>query len=274
MSQPELNRIYDLNRDALALASAGDFGRAVPLGREAVRLARPLFATVGGLETCLALAVSLHNLGLVAAWAARRDEALLAATEAVDLFRRFTAAHPVLGRPRLADALDSLSSRLAVLGRHGDALPLSAEAVALLRLVEPTEEHRAELARCLNKHAVRLADNDRDEESLTVLTEALGLYRALDSDGSADYREGVIHVLANLALRHAALGNDAVVPGLALESVERLTALPTLHPAHESVALADSWEALAGHLARTGRYPEAQQLEAAAARLRDRAAPR
>lgn len=273
MPRPELLRIEQHTQLSLRLAKAGDYEPALHLGREAMWLARRELVADDGPDTRLALAVSLHNLALVTSWYGLREEALRAADESIGFFRDIAAEDPDLGRPRLADALDSLSTRLADLGRYEEALPLSREAVALLHRLDPTEHHRAELARCLNNMAARLTDTGRDEEAFAALTEALEIYRACAPDLPADHREVLVHLVAKLAERHAALGNDASVRLLALESVQLVTLLPTDHRARRSPELLDHWRFLARHLARTGYRTDAHQVRTAARRLRRAAAP-
>ncbi|MEU8890478.1 tetratricopeptide repeat protein [Streptomyces sp. NPDC048442] len=298
MPRPELVKIDQHTRLSLALAKAGDYEPAIRLGREAMWLARRELVADDGVDTRLALAASLHNLALVTSWHGLHEEALRAADEAVGFFRDIAAEEPDLGRPRLADSLDSLGTRLADLGRPEDALPLSREAVALFRGLDPTGHHRAELARCLHNMAVRLTDTGRHEEAFAALTEALDIHRtsvealdihrtsvealdihrtsveALDihrtsvPDGPADHREVHLHIVARLAKCHAALGNDTVVPLLALESVQLVTLLPADHRARQSAELLDHWRYLARHLARTGYRTEARQVKTAARRLR------
>ncbi|MFI0976118.1 tetratricopeptide repeat protein [Streptomyces sp. NPDC021093] len=268
MPRPELLKIEQYTQLSLDLAKAGDYEPAVRLGREAMWLARRELVADDGVDTRLALAVSLHNLALVTSWHGLHEEALRAADEAVGFFRDITAEDPDLGGPRLADALDSLGTRLADLGRPEDALPLSREAVALLRRLDPTGHHRAELARCLTNMAVRLTDTGRHEEAFAALTEALEIHRGSVPDGSADHREALIHIVARLAKCHAALGNDTVVPLLALESVQLVTVLPADHRARQSSELIDHWRSLARHLARTGYRTEARQIRTVARRLR------
>jgi tetratricopeptide (TPR) repeat protein len=269
MPRPELLRIEQHTQRSLGLAQDGDYERALHFGREAMWLARRELVADDGLDTRLALAVSLHNLALVTSWYGLHEEALRAADESLGFFRDIAAEQPELGRPRLADALDSLSTRLADLGRHEEALPLSREAVALFHRLAPTAHHRAELARCLNNLAARLTDTGRAEEAFAALAEALEIYRASSApDLPADHREVLIHIVAKLAKCHAALGNDAMARLLALESVQLVTLLPADHRARRSPELLDHWRFLARHLARTGYRTDAHHIRTAARRLR------
>ena len=59
----------------------------------------------------------------------RREDALAAITEAVDIYRELAAARPDAFRPDLATSLNNQSTALAELGRREDALAAITEAV-------------------------------------------------------------------------------------------------------------------------------------------------
>lgn len=271
-----LRHIDRCTRRSLALAGERRFGPAVALGREAVSLARREVGAGGGADARLALAVCLHNLGLVAAWAGKRHEALAAADEAVALHRDLSSADPGAGAPRLAESLDSLGTRLATAGRHEDALRAARESVALYRRSASAgaSVHRAALARVLNNLSIRLTDTGRHEESLAATLEALEIYRALDGEEPGRHRGGLVHTLANLALRQARAGHKDAVLAPALESADLLAALPDAHPSHDFAALAETLRWLARRLSRTGHRAEARLLKRAAAQARRRASRR
>ncbi|MFC8295856.1 hypothetical protein ACFUJ0_27990 [Streptomyces sp. NPDC057242] len=106
-------------------------------------------------------------------------------------------------RPLLADAADSLGGRLAVLGRHRDAV---APATLLRRLV-PTDPaaYRSEPARVLDNPGIRLRDADRHAEALAATGESPEIHRRLHRDDPAAHLPGLVHALADLALRRARL---------------------------------------------------------------------
>lgn len=78
-------------------------------------------------------ALSLNNLSIRLAALGRREEALAAIKEAVELRRALAAARPDAFRPDLASSLNNLSNRLADLGRREEALAAIEEAVEILR---------------------------------------------------------------------------------------------------------------------------------------------
>jgi tetratricopeptide (TPR) repeat protein len=63
----------------------------------------------------------------------RREEALAATAEAVELRRTLAAARPDAFLPDLASSLNNLGIRLSALGRREEALAATAEAVELRR---------------------------------------------------------------------------------------------------------------------------------------------
>jgi tetratricopeptide (TPR) repeat protein len=76
------------------------------------------------------LALSLSNLGVVLAEVRRRDEALTAVQQAVEIYRRLAADNPAYGGA-LARYLSNMSRRLSDLGRHPEALAAEEQAAEL-----------------------------------------------------------------------------------------------------------------------------------------------
>ena len=77
------------------------------------------------------LAMSLNNLSIRLADAGRRDEALTAIQDAVEIRRRLAADNPAAHEPDLALMLTNLSVRLAGAGRRDEAQLVRQEAVEL-----------------------------------------------------------------------------------------------------------------------------------------------
>jgi tetratricopeptide (TPR) repeat protein len=68
----------------------------------------------------------------------RREEALQATQEAVDLYRRLAAQHPDAFLPDLAGSLNNLGAMLSEMGRRAEALQATQEAVDLYRRWPPS----------------------------------------------------------------------------------------------------------------------------------------
>jgi tetratricopeptide (TPR) repeat protein len=75
--------------------------------------------------------MSLNNLGTGLSGLGRREEAVAAAQEAVDIRRRLAAARPDAFLPDLAMSLNNLGARLSGLGRRDEAVAAAQEAVAV-----------------------------------------------------------------------------------------------------------------------------------------------
>ncbi|MFB7512136.1 tetratricopeptide repeat protein [Streptomyces sp. NPDC056144] len=261
--------IARLNSRALALAEVGRVDLAVATLDQAIVLGRAAAAD-GSARAAVALARTLHHLGLVRAWAGRRAQALEAADEAVHLGRRLLVAAPDVVRPLLAEAADSLGSRLAVLGRHRDAVAPATESVALYRQLAHTDPlaYEGELARALNNLGIRFTDSDRHADSLAVTEQAVDIHRRLHRREPEKQRDGLVHALSNLALRLARLERaDEVAPPTA-EAVRLLGPVERMHPSNDTAALAESLAWLAWYLRKRGHRDTARDAARTAEELR------
>ncbi|BCB84555.1 tetratricopeptide repeat protein [Phytohabitans suffuscus] len=134
-----------------------------------------------------ALARRLSDLG-------RREEALRAADEAVDVYEELEERHPGSYRAALGAATSNFAVQLDRLGRHKDALTLDEQAVELLRGVNRNDPGaRADsLGHALTNLAVSLSQFNRNDEALAAAREAAELYRAAGSRPAAYSRALVI----------------------------------------------------------------------------------
>ncbi|MEU5217178.1 tetratricopeptide repeat protein [Streptomyces sp. NPDC020807] len=265
---PDIDR---LNSRALALAEVGRIDLAVATLDQAVALGRAAAAADGGgARAAVALARTLHNLGLVRAWAGRRAQALEAVDEAVHLGRRLLVVAPDVVRPLLAEAADSLGSRLAVLGRHRDAVAPATESVALYRQLAHTDPlgYEGELARALNNLGIRLTDSDRHAESLAVTEQAVDIHRRLHRREPEKQRDGLVHALSNLALRLARIERADEVAQPTAEAVRLLGPVERMHPSNDTAALAESLAWLAWYLRKRGHRDTARDAARTAEELR------
>uniref|UniRef100_UPI002AD336C5 tetratricopeptide repeat protein n=1 Tax=unclassified Frankia TaxID=2632575 RepID=UPI002AD336C5 len=88
------------------------------------------------------LARSLDNLGADLSELGRRDEALTATEQVVEIYRRLAAANRAAFEPDLARSLDNLGILLSGLGRRDEALTATEEAQALSTAAERTAQPR------------------------------------------------------------------------------------------------------------------------------------
>ncbi|MFJ3905435.1 tetratricopeptide repeat protein [Streptomyces sp. NPDC090025] len=264
-----LQRVHRLNDQALGLVAAGSLDLAAATLRDAVGLCEA--HAPGDPRAALALARTLHNLGLTESWRGRHPEAFGAVDEAARLYRRHLGVAPERLRPVLADVLDSLGSRLAALGRHAEALAPAQEAVVLYRALvdRDPDTHLHGLARGLNNLGIRLTDMDRHEDALRAAREVVAVYRRLRADAPGRYRYGMCHALGNLALRLARTGRDDEVLAPTMEALDLLFEMRgPHHPSDDVGSLAESLDWLAWYHRKHGRRAEARKVKRAAAELR------
>jgi tetratricopeptide (TPR) repeat protein len=126
------------------------------------------------------LAISLNNLGNRLGDLGRREEALAAAQEAADSYRRLAAARPDAFLPHLAMSLSNLGNRLSDLGRREEALAAAQEAADVhRRLARRHDAFLPALAISLNNLGTSLSELTRREEPLAAVREAADIHRRL-----------------------------------------------------------------------------------------------
>jgi tetratricopeptide (TPR) repeat protein len=114
------------------------------------------------------LGIRLSNLG-------RREEALAASQEAVDIRRRLAQTRPDAFLPDLATSLNNSGAMLSNLGRREEALAASQEAVDIRRRLAQTrpDAFLPDLATSISVMSDVLAALDRHEEAARAATQAL-----------------------------------------------------------------------------------------------------
>lgn len=271
----DVARIGELTRRGHALAERGELPGAVAAFQLAVELARRLPPTPA--RHRLVLAAALNDLGLALGWADRPGEAAQVLAEAVGLNRRLLPEYDTQVRPLLAGSLDALGTRFAAAGRHPDALAVTREAVELLQPAADRPEADAvqrdaaglELARILNNLSIRQADRGYHEEARDASRQAVARYRAIRARDE-EYLSGLVHALANLALREARLEHTEPVPALVREVAELVDRPVRFPPGSGRAALAESLDWLAWYLRGHRERGAARLAKRAAADLRKR----
>ncbi|WP_187437866.1 tetratricopeptide repeat protein [Actinomadura decatromicini] len=121
------------------------------------------------------------RLAVVLAQLGRREEALEAITEAVQIRRQLAQARPDAFLPDLAASLNNQSGRLSGLGRREEALEAVTEAVQIRRQLAQArpDAFLPDLAAALNNQSNHLSDLGRREEALEAITKAVTAYRTL-----------------------------------------------------------------------------------------------
>jgi len=117
----------------------------------------------------------LNNLGNRLSDLGRREQALEATQEAVEIYRKLARQRPDAFLPDLAGSLNNLGSRLAGVGRLEEALEPTQEAVKIRRQLarQRPEAFLPDLATSLNNLGGDLADLGHREQALAVAEEAV-----------------------------------------------------------------------------------------------------
>ncbi|MEU2616530.1 tetratricopeptide repeat protein, partial [Micromonospora sp. NPDC007271] len=168
------------------------------------------------------LATSVNNHALRLAEAGRRDEALAASQEAVDLYRGLAAGNRDAYLPDLATSVNNHAVRLAGAGRRDEALAASQEAVDLYRGLAAgnRDAYLPDLAGSVSNHALRLAEVGRRDEALAASQEAVDLRRGLAAGNRDAYLPDLAASLWNIGYVARILGEtseqilDAVAEGV------------------------------------------------------------
>jgi tetratricopeptide (TPR) repeat protein len=177
----------------------------------------------------LRFGLSLNNLGTHLSGLGRREDALAAAREAVDVFCRLAADRPMAFLPDLAGSLNNLGNRLSDLGRREDALAAAREAVKIHRRLAADRPAAflpdlamslSNLGNCLNELGLR-------EDALEAAREAVEIRRGLAADRPDAFLPDLAASLSNFGNHLSDLGRREDALGATREAVEirrRLTA--------------------------------------------------
>ena len=258
-----------------ALEALIESGATLPLGEidDAIPVGHPALAGAALAATKRLAASAEPSPGQRALWAnnlairlsgvGEPGEALVAAREAVELYRGLAEVSPAAYTPNLAASLNNLANRLSEVGERNEALVAAREAVRLRRaLAEASPQAYApDLAMSLNNLANRLSEVGERNEALVAAREAVRLRRALAEASPQAYTPNLAMSLNNLANRLSEVGerNEALVA--AREAVELYRGLAEASPAAYAPDLAMSLNNLANRFSAVGERNEA--LEAA-----------
>ena len=177
------------------------------------------------------LASALNKQSLRLADLGRREEALTASSDALDIYRELATAHPDAFIPDLAMALNNQSNRLGALGRDEDALTAITEAVKIRRELATADPDAftPELAGSLVNQSGRLGAVGRDK-ALAASTEAVTIYRRLATARPDAFGPRLAGSLNNQCNRLSDLGRDEDALNAITEAVKILRRLATARP--------------------------------------------
>jgi tetratricopeptide (TPR) repeat protein len=195
----------------------------------------------------------------------RLADALAATEEAAGIHRRLSQSSDddLAG---LADILTDLGVRLSELGRPGEALPVTLEAVTHHRAIERRrpQERAFALAEVLNDLGVRYQELGLWEESLEPTREAIGRFRELSAADDDRALFGLGASLSNLGVSYQGLGERLRAIGCEQEAVAIFRDLAAKDPDRYLPDLAWSLSALSIRLSQLARWQEALETESEA----------
>ena len=200
-----------------------------------------------------------NNLSIRLSDVGERKAALVAAREAVELYRALAEASPQAYTPDLAMSLNNLANVLSEVGERNEALEAAREAVELYRgLAEASPQaYTPRLAASFNNLANILSEVGDREDALVAAREAVRLRRALAEASPQAYTPDLATSLNNLANVLSAVGerNEALVA--AREAVELYRGLAEASPQAFRPNLARTLGTLANHLSAVGEQDRA-----------------
>ncbi|KDQ13224.1 hypothetical protein BOTBODRAFT_33830 [Botryobasidium botryosum FD-172 SS1] len=139
----------------------------------------------------------------------RREEALTAGREAVDLYRQLATDRPAAHNSSLAHSLRNLSRALSHMGHGEDALAAVTEAVQLFRplAADRSALFSLNLAESLDTLSACLSSLGHKKRALIPAREAVQLYRRLAEDRPTVFRSKLAFSLNELAVDLSAVGH-------------------------------------------------------------------
>ncbi|MFE4633979.1 tetratricopeptide repeat protein [Streptomyces sp. NPDC056773] len=205
------------------------------------------------------LAASLNNLSIRLGDLGRREEALAAINEAVDVYRELAQQRPGASLPDLAMSLNNLAVDLGSLGRREEALAAINEAVDVYRELaqQRPEVFLPYLAAGLNNLSNRLGDLGRREEALAAINEAVDMYRELAQQRPGASLPDLAMSLHNLSNRLGDLGRREEALAAINEAIKIRLDLARQQPDAFLPDLAMSLSSLSVGLGDLGRWEEA-----------------
>jgi tetratricopeptide (TPR) repeat protein len=217
---------------------------------------------------------ALEMWGLALSALGRREEALKAIQEAVEIYRRLADRQPDAFLPGLAGSLRRLGFQLSALGRRAEALEVTQEAVELYRRLaaQHPDAFLPELAASLTNLGSQLSALGRRAEALEVTQEAVELYRRLAAQHPDAFLPDLAMSLNNLGNRLSEMGRRAEALQATQEAVDLYRRLAAQHPDAFLPYLASSLNNLGAMLSEMGQREEALEATQEAVEIRRRLA--
>ena len=175
----EADLAAELNNLAGSLVALERYADALAPATEAIAIFRQLASNDSGMLN--ELGSCLRNLAIIRNGLGQPEEALTAAREAAENYRRLALIQPETYEVEFADSLRSLGNRLSRLKRYDEALLAAEKSVAIFRRLAAANPASQEqnLAFALYGLATRLWDAGQRVRSLAASDEAIQLQRQL-----------------------------------------------------------------------------------------------
>jgi tetratricopeptide (TPR) repeat protein len=220
------------------------------------------------------LAAQVGKLGVRLSAVGRREDALAASQEAVNIRRRLAQTQPDVFLPGLAMSLNNLGEDLSNLGRREDALTASQEAVDIYRRLAQTrpDAFLAALATSLSNLGNRLSNLGRREEALAATQQAVDIRRRLAQTRPDAFLPDLAASLNNLGIRLSDLGRREEGLTATQEALDIRRRLAQTRPDTFLPDLASSLHNLGNRLSSLGRHEEALAAAQEAVNIRRRLA--
>jgi len=205
------------------------------------------------------LAACVGTLGTRLSIVGRREEALAATQEAVDIRRRLAQTRPDAFLPALATSLNNLGGDLSNVGRREEALAATQEAVDIDRRLAQTrpDAFLPDLAMSLNNLGNGLSNLGRREEALAATQEAVDIRTRLAQTRPDAFLPDLASSLNNLGNGLFNLGRREEALAAAQEAVDIRRRLAQTRPDAFLPDLAMSLNNLGNGLSNLGRREEA-----------------
>jgi tetratricopeptide (TPR) repeat protein len=205
------------------------------------------------------LAVLANNLSIRYSDIGRREDALDASRQAVDIRRQLRKSRPEDFGPELAAALNNLSNQFGDLGRPEEALDAVLDAVNIFKQLAQTQPEifRPDLARSLTNLSVRHSNLGQHEEALDAIREAVDILQQLAQAWPHAFKPDLARSLSNLSTCYGDLGQREEALIASIEAVDTFKQLAQIRPEAFRPELAGLLNNLSVQFSNLGRHEEA-----------------
>ncbi len=205
------------------------------------------------------IAYALNSAGVWLSTLGRREAALGATQQAVEIRHRLATANPDAFEPDLARSLNNLGSQLSALGQREAALGPTQQAMEIrhrLATANP-DVFESDLARSLNNLGIRLSDLGRREAALGATQQAVEIRHRLAAQNPDAFTPDLAMSLTNLGSQLSALGRREESLAATQEAFRLYHRLAAQNPQAFTPDLAMSQNNLGIRLSSQGRREEA-----------------